>query len=544
MTAVKSTDLCWGQRYFWLHRHWIPADARHDEHVVLRHDLPDGIALARVRLILNQLVRRHEALRTTIRIDPDGRPRQRVHPPAPVPVTVTGADPDVLATPAEVIRRHAEADFDLATEPPLRAVVVTVGGAPRQLVLIFQHIAVDDWSVAALNRELDALLAAIGRPASLAPVRHQPADLAGREAAEYAARREADLGHWRAEVAGLPSDGYARRRRGGVAGSCSASLTSPNLLAAARETAARLQVWPSAVYLAAYAVLMAAYSGGDRAPFWLFTSRRDPAAEDAVLTSMFAPMLVNPELAGRPPLSAAIRQVAERLDRGKRHLATPYDEMVELIALEGARRGRAIRLAAEVNLLNYAPRPCGARRSRFAWNREPAAWARSGADSYFRIYEWQDGVTIALRASAAVLDPAATERFLRAYEELLLAHRDPATDRPVDEIARRAGFGAPPGGAADRPTGGPAGPDRASLAVCAGEADLVAAVAAVNCLADVDPLESYVAAGGRALRAPAVLAALTDRGWAGLRVPELLDIRPLRALAGRLTPAGGRPSRG
>jgi hypothetical protein len=72
----------------------------------------------------------------------------------------------------------------------------------------------------------------------------------------------------------------------------------------------------------------------------------------------------------------------------------------------------------------------------------------------------------------------------------------------------------------------------------AAEPDLVAAVAAVNDLGPVEPSDSYVVAGGRALRAPGVLAALADRGWAGLRVPDLLGIQPLRALAGRLTLAG------
>ncbi|MDG4785109.1 condensation domain-containing protein [Micromonospora sp. WMMD1102] len=542
-TAAKIADICWGQRYFWLHRHWIPSDARHDEHIVLRHDLPEGVGTGRLRMVLNQLVRRHEALRTTFRIGPDGGPRQVVHPPAPVAVTVVDAGPHAPEPPAEVIRQHTEADFDLTVEPPLRAVVVTVGDVPRQLVLVFAHIAMDDWSVATLYGELTAMLAATGRPAALAPVRDQPADLAAREAVLDGPRRETDLGYWRTQVAALPADVYAHRRRTGVTESHSAALTSPDLLGAVRQAAARHQVWPSVVHLSTYAVLMAAYTGVHRVPYWLFTSRRETSADAAVLTSMFAPMLMNVDLSGDPPLSAVIRQVAELLDRGKQHLTTPYDELVELMALEGARRGQAVRVEAEVNFLSYTPRSCDARRSRFTWNRAPRAWARSGADSYFRIYEWQDGVTVALRSSGEVLDRAATERFLRAYQEIVTAHAGPDTDLTVGEIARHLDFGTVarhldlgtvagsrvrPTGRHDEPAAGPA----------AGEADLVTAVAAMNGLAEVDPLRSYVVAGGRAMRAPAVLAALAERGWRGLRVPDLFDTRPLRAIAGQLTPAG------
>ncbi|GGM61252.1 hypothetical protein GCM10011608_52920 [Micromonospora sonchi] len=538
-TVTRSADICWGQRYFWLHRHWIPTDARHDEHIVLRHDLPAKLSTARVRMALNHLVRRHEALRTTFHVGPDGGPRQVVHPPAPLAVTVAEAGPRAPVPPAEVIRQRTEADFDLTTEPPIRAVVVTVDDVPRQLVLVLQHIAMDDWSATALYGELTALLAATGRPATLDPVCDQPADLAVREAGVDGARRETDLGYWRAQVADLPADVYAQRRRPGVTESYSASLTSPSLLGAARRIAARYQVWPSVVHLSAYALLMAACTGGDRVPYWLFTSRRDTSADATVLTSMFAPMLMNVDLSGDPSMSKVIRQVAELLDRSKGHLVTSYDEMVELMALEGTRRGRTVRVEAEVNFLTYTPRGCGARRSRFTWNRAPAAWARSGADSYFRVYEWQDGVTVALRASGEVLDRAAVERFLRGYEEILNAHGDPATDLTTSEIARQVGFDGvdgcrvPPADRHAQPA------DQAG----AGEPDLVATVAAVNGLDVVDPLDSYVVAGGRALRAPAVVAALADRGWLGLRVPDLLGIRPLRALAGQLTPAGSdRPA--
>ena len=66
---------------------------------------------------------------------------------------------------------------------------------------------------------------------------------------------------------------------------------------------------------------------------------------------------------------------------------------------------------------------------------------------------------------------------------------------------------------------------------------LAGAVAEPNGLSTVDPARNYVAAGGRVLRIPAVLARLAERGWTGLAVYDLAGGLPLGALAGRLAHA-------
>ncbi|MFG2263225.1 condensation domain-containing protein [Streptomyces sp. NPDC048720] len=529
---VKQARLGLGQRYFWLHHHQLPPTARHDTHIVLDPPLPEGIAPVRVRTALNYLVRRHEALRTTFPCDAEGRPEQRVHPPAALPVREVTVEDDGTPGPAEAVAECTRAGFDLAADWPVRACLVTAGGVPRRLVLVLNHIAFDDWSVDTFLRELDALLAGAvaGRPAALPPVVRQPADLAAPEPDATEADR-ARLAPWREEIAALPRDAFAARRRpAGRPSSSSAALTSPRLLPASRAVAARYRVWPSAVHMAAFAMTTAAWTGSRRVPCWLFTSHRDSAATMDVLTCMFAPLLVSLDLSGDDPaFSEAVRSAAGAVERAKNLPQAAYDEVLELLAAEGFRRGAEVRVETELNFLNYAPRSCGTRRTRFTRNPEPAAWARSGSDAYFRIHEWSDGVTVALRAAEAVLPAGEAERFLRGYEELIVAHAEEGTDRRLGEVARDLGFPAAPDGAPAH-AAGPA-------VACApdAEAALVAAVVRVNGLAGIDPADSYVAAGGRLLRAPGVLEALRAAGWQGLGVRELGGVQPLRALAGRLT---------
>jgi hypothetical protein len=55
----------------------------------------------------------------------------------------------------------------------------------------------------------------------------------------------------------------------------------------------------------------------------------------------------------------------------------------------------------------------------------------------------------------------------------------------------------------------------------------------------IDLSGSYTQAGGRALRLPAVLAALDSRGWDGAQLRDLAGLRPLGTIAGRLRPRPG-----
>lgn len=612
----KSAQLCWGQHFLLLRYHQLPAESRHEAHITTDYPVPDGCTMEHVRQALSHVVRRHEGLRTVYDLDARPWPLQRVERPAPLPVSEATTEQDGTPPPAAVLGQLARAPFDLAREWPIRACAVTTGGRVRSLYLTLNHVSFDDVSLDVLRRDLAAVLAACveRRPVALAPVPHQPVDLARFEERRPPGAVDAALEYWRGEVRKLPADVFAARRGPSAPGAAySASLTVPSLLATSRGIAARERCWPAAAYLAAYAVTMAAYTGERMVAHRLYTSQRVASGFASVLTCLSYPTLASLDLTDDPAFSTVLRRAAARIEQAMAHAHVPYDQVAEFVAQEGTRRRRPVRVATEVNFLNYAPRSCGTRRERFTWKPDPADWARAGSDLYFRIYEWSDGVTLALQARAEVMDRDAVELFLRGYARMLEAHRDPGTDLTVGQGAELVGF--PP-----RPAGG-AGPERtvaallAHDAVCAARLDTCAAglvaqvettrpvtpaelrthlfgamyeVAGAQCpdwfrivdvqgrrpvvegdgsqtgatppateaegvllkvtaeangLARVDPADSYVAAGGRVLRLPTVLAALDDLGWDGVSVNRLSSARPLRTLAEHMTrssPAGLR----
>ena len=531
MTAAEKTaDLCWGQRYIWLRQHQLPAEAQHETHIVSSFPLPPEAPLIGVRTMLNYLVRRHEALRTTYELDGDGVPRQRVHPPRGLPLVT--AETGGAESPAAVLDRLTNAPFDLATEWPIRACVVLAGGRPSKLVLVLNHMAFDAWTVDRFEQELRALGSAIGggRQVSLPPVRHQPVDLAEYEASA-AARVDAEpaLAYWREEIRQLPTDGFARRRRPAPASepaAHSATLTSPDLLTASRRIAADYQVWPSAVHLTAYAMLTAGYAGAERFSTLAFTGNRDAGRYPDVMTCMFSPLLMRLDCPAEASFAEILAAAAVRFEQGQRHSYLPYDELLELTAAESDRRGEPVRLGSEFNFLSRASQDSKARRTRLVTNPAPASWASYGADCYLRVYELRDAAVLSLQAAATVLDAEATATFLRGYERLLLLPAPELARLRVAELAELAGFSTP-APQPDQPAGRPPADGAAERA-------LVDAVAELNGLSSVDPARNYVTAGGRVLRIPAVLARLAAQGWTGLAVYDLAGGLPLAALAGRL----------
>jgi len=168
----------------------------------------DAPALGRA---LGEMVRRHEALRTTF-AERDGRAVQVVAPFAGFELPVhdlSALERD--AREAEVRRRAAaesEWRFDLRAGPLFRATLLRLGAREHALLLCTHHIVSDGWSMGVLLRELTALYTAFaeGRPSPLPELAVQYADFAvwQREQLRGPAL-ERQVAWWRERLQGAPA---------------------------------------------------------------------------------------------------------------------------------------------------------------------------------------------------------------------------------------------------------------------------------------------------------------------------------------------------
>ncbi len=176
--------------------------------IALAVDLRGRLALPALQWALEQLVARHEALRTTFHCE-GTQTWQRIEDAYPIALTVTDVAGQAATLAHAMVQAEAQAPFDLARVPLTKTRVLRHGDEHHTLLWIFHHIAVDGWSVNVLLRELAALYTArmqgaqqIGLPAL--PCRYVDHAWSQRRFFDQA-RIDGLLAYWRTQLEGAPS---------------------------------------------------------------------------------------------------------------------------------------------------------------------------------------------------------------------------------------------------------------------------------------------------------------------------------------------------
>jgi amino acid adenylation domain-containing protein len=150
--------LSFAQQRLWFLDQLEPGSAAYNVPAAVR--LTGRLDVPALERSLNEIVRRHESLRTTF-TEIGGRPAQVVHEAAEISLPVVDlthlAEDEREAEAACLARAEARCPFDLSTGPLLRVSLVQLGAEQRQLLVTMHHIVSDAWSVGVLLREMAAL---------------------------------------------------------------------------------------------------------------------------------------------------------------------------------------------------------------------------------------------------------------------------------------------------------------------------------------------------------------------------------------------------
>ncbi|MCP4656573.1 MAG: non-ribosomal peptide synthetase, partial [bacterium] len=158
---------------------------------------------------LNEIVRRHQALRTRF-ASRDDQPYQVICPPAFLPLPVVDLTALAAAQRHSEIGRlafeEAHRPFDLSRGPFLRTALLRPAEAEHVLLLTMHHIASDGWSLGILHRELTVLYQAFsgGRASPLPELDLQYADYAHWQRRWLQGEAwEVRIAYWRRQLAGM-----------------------------------------------------------------------------------------------------------------------------------------------------------------------------------------------------------------------------------------------------------------------------------------------------------------------------------------------------
>jgi len=230
-------------------RSWLP--------IGFARPVPPGTTVEDIADELRFCMSRYQSMRTTLRFDGDGLPRQVVHASGEVSLEVVDAPPDAdLAAVAKGVReRYQATDHDHATEWPVRMAVVRRDGVPAYQVMVVCHLVVDGMGALVMQDEMRT------RPAG--PIAAlQPLEQAREQRTPAAVRRsQAALRHWEHLLRTTPADRFAGSGDPRTPRYWEVVRTSPALHLALGPVAARARQESSTVLLAAFAMAMSRVTG-------------------------------------------------------------------------------------------------------------------------------------------------------------------------------------------------------------------------------------------------------------------------------------------
>lgn len=159
---------------------------------------------------LNEIIRRHEVLRTSFVTGKDG-PIQTIAPALRLPLTVVDLAHLSAAERDAQVRLIAAAEasepFELSTGPLLRARLLRLSATDHVLLFTMHHIVSDGWSMRVLVREVSAIypFALTGQPAPLPELQIQYADYAAWQRAHLQGETlDRQLSYWREQLLNAP----------------------------------------------------------------------------------------------------------------------------------------------------------------------------------------------------------------------------------------------------------------------------------------------------------------------------------------------------
>jgi hypothetical protein len=396
-------------------------------------NLAPGRSLNDVTKAIARLISRHESLRTLFAAGASGEWTQQVTTSGELMVEVHEAGGQLDATEA-LLKQRLNAPFALDQEWPMRAAVITSGGAPARVLLVLTHMAADFASLGIIARDFRRLMSSNTGQAPKPPTLH-PLDQAKLEMSPLARRRaEAALQYWETTLRDTPQCMLAvPEHRPANSGRRMATLRSRAAALALARIADRTRASQSVVILAAIATLLGLRTVNDRCQITSICANRfTPATADYVGTiaqdALIATDLTAETFDG---IIQATRSAALAA-----YYFSQYDaeSLWELISRVGEDRGTEFHRDCVLNDLNGAAvqvqtghvgsLPEGGdaanamRDTRLVWtDTDPRPLL-----FYFEVFRLtQHDVSLSVWADESRFPPAEVENFLFAVERLLVA---------------------------------------------------------------------------------------------------------------------------
>ncbi|MBD2508879.1 condensation protein [Nostoc muscorum FACHB-395] len=301
-----------------------------------------SLNVAALEQSFNEVVRRHEVLRTTF-IVVDGQPLQVIAPSFSFKLPVV--DLQELSQEqreAEVLRlasEEAQQPFDLTKVPLLRVTLLQLAAAEYALLLTMHHIVADGWAIGVLIHEIATLYEAfsIGKPSPLSQLSIQYADFAVWQRQWLQGERlETQLAYWQRQLGGkLPVVEFPSERSRAPIQTFSGAretLVLPKTLSEKLKALNQRQgITLFMILLAAFQTLLHCYTDQEDIVVGTDIANRNQAETKELIGFFVNQLVLRTDLSGNPTFVELLERVREMTLEAYAHQDLPFDKLVDVL---------------------------------------------------------------------------------------------------------------------------------------------------------------------------------------------------------------------
>ena len=419
--AGYRAPLSYAQEALWFLQQLHPESAAYTESWIVRIQVCVEPAL--LEQSVNEIVRRHEILRTGIRTE-EGKPVQVVFPTASSPLRV--ADLLHLSPAAQdvelgrLVAQEARV-FDLECAPLLRTLLLRLAANESAFVFTMHHLVCDGVSAVIFVRELEAIYSAYAerRPSPLAPLSIQYREYATRERSEAGQQLADNLQYWKRALGGLQvtelSPDRPRPPVQSFRGASESAHVSESVAAAVTAFAAQCRATPFMIFLAAFQILLHRYTDQTIITVGSPIAER-PTVEVGNLIGLFVnAVVIRVDLSGDPPAGDALARVRDAALSAFAHRQTPFERLVDAV-----QPGRDLSRNPLFQVA-FAFEPCPGESSGLTtkWVGQPASTHSAKFDLTMIVVQEPNGYALRVEYCADLFDAASVCRLIAHYHRLL-----------------------------------------------------------------------------------------------------------------------------
>jgi amino acid adenylation domain-containing protein/non-ribosomal peptide synthase protein (TIGR01720 family) len=324
------------QRRLWFLDQLVPSSAFYNVHSSVVYSNIDPVVFHRT---VNEVVRRHEILRTTFKTL-EGEPFQVVAPTLEIPLAVHDLrdrfESARESAVVEIATQEAKLPFDLSKGPLIRTSLLQTDDDQYIFQLTIHHIICDGWSMGILFHELSEIYESFvqGQPSPLGPLQVQYADYAVSQREWLQTQQgEAQLTYWKNHLLELPELELPSDRRRPAQptynGATQQLWIAQGLCQALRDLSQREGVTLFMTLLGALDALLFRYTGQTEIVVGTPTANRNRAEIEGLIGFFVNPVVLRTDLSGDPTFRELLKRVRELTLAAYANQDLPFERLVQ-----------------------------------------------------------------------------------------------------------------------------------------------------------------------------------------------------------------------